>query len=202
MRGGGWRRIGFIAVAALAMAACASSGHGADSSTSAPGPAHVTWVDQQVTFQSQGLTIYASYRHPEGDAARVPAVLLIAGSGPTDRNGNSALEPGPVNTLHQLAIWLSEDGVASLRYDKLGSGKTGVGPYASKPADIGIGVFEAEAIDALRFLASQPGVDTSRLGVFGHSEGGLFALLWRRALPVRPRRSMLSASSSRSVSAI
>src|SRR5580704_1706153 len=57
-----------------------------------------TWVDENVSFTSGTMTIYATFRHPT-DAKVVPAVLLIAGSGPTDRNGNSALEPGPVDTL-------------------------------------------------------------------------------------------------------
>jgi hypothetical protein len=135
------------------------------------------WVDEDVSFVVHGVTVYASFRHPVGDGHLVPAVLLIAGSGPTDRNGNSNVEPGPINTLKTLAHWLSDDGVASLRYDKLGSGKTGLGPYASKVDSIGIGPFEQESLAALKFLAAQKGVDDERLGVFGHSEGALFALL-------------------------
>jgi hypothetical protein len=136
-----------------------------------------TWVDEPVTFQAGGLTIYATFRHPIGDAATVPGVLLIAGSGPTDRNGNSPLEAGKVDTIKTLADWLSEDGVASLRYDKLGSGQTGLGPFATKVDAIGIKPFEQESIAALKFLAAQKGIDDQRLGVFGHSEGALFALL-------------------------
>jgi hypothetical protein len=135
------------------------------------------WVDQPVSFPAGGLTVYATYRHPAASAGAVPAVLLIAGSGPTDRNGNSALLPGPIGTLQAVADWLSADGVASLRYDKLGSGQTGLGPYASRPATIGLTPFEQEAAAALRFLARQPGVDRARLSVIGHSEGALFALL-------------------------
>ena len=136
-----------------------------------------TWVDQQVTFTSGSMTIYATFRHPKNDATVVPGVLLIAGSGPTDRNGNSAIEPGPVDTLKTLADWLSEDGVASLRYDKLGSGKTGLGPYTLDPDSIGLSVFEQESRSALEFLAKQKDVNDRALGVFGHSEGALFALL-------------------------
>jgi alpha-beta hydrolase superfamily lysophospholipase len=135
-----------------------------------------TWVDQNVSFTSGTMTIYATFRHPT-DAKVVPAVLLIAGSGPTDRNGNSALEPGPVDTLKTLADWLSEDGVASLRYDKLGSGETGLGPYAADPDSIGVSVFEQESRSALEFLAKEKDVNDHELGVFGHSEGALFALL-------------------------
>ena len=79
--------------------------------------------------------------------------------------------------MRTLADWLSEDGVASLRYDKLGSGKTGLGPYALDPDAIGISVFEQESRSALAFLAREKGVNGHELGVFGHSEGALFALL-------------------------
>lgn len=123
------------------------------------------------------MTIYGTFRHPSSSSDLVPAVLLIAGSGPTDRNGNTPLETGPVNTLKTLADWLSDDGVATLRYDKLGSGQTGLGPYQENPGKIGIAVFEHEARSALLFLSKQKGVDDKRLGVFGHSEGALFALL-------------------------
>jgi hypothetical protein len=123
------------------------------------------------------MTIYATFRHPTDESKIVPGVLLIAGSGPTDRNGNSAVAPGPVNTLKTLADWLSNDGVATLRYDKLGSGTTGLGPYATDPASIGLSVFEQEARSALQFLAKEKVVNDHELGVFGHSEGALFALL-------------------------
>lgn len=170
----------FLALAGLGLlSACGQAGPVATTSpaTSAPATSSTAWVDQPVSFQAGGLTVYATYRHPAAAAGRRPAVLLIAGSGPTDRNGNSPLLPGPVGTLQAIAGWLSADGVASLRYDKLGSGRTGLGPYAGRPAAIGIVPFEQEAAAALRFLARQPGVDPARLGVIGHSEGALFALL-------------------------
>jgi len=175
------RQAAILVLASLALvAACGQAGTATRPSapvTSAGATRPAAWVDQPVSFQAGGLTVYATYRHPATGTSRRPAVLLIAGSGPTDRNGNSALLPGPVGTLQAVADWLSADGMASLRYDKLGSGQTGLGPYASRPAAIGIGPFEQEAAAALRFLARQPGVDPARLGVIGHSEGALFALL-------------------------
>jgi alpha-beta hydrolase superfamily lysophospholipase len=143
----------------------------------ASGVSSSSWIDQNVSFSSGSTTIYATFRHPKNAATIVPGVLLIAGSGPTDRNGNSALESGPVDTLKTLADWLSDDGVASLRYDKLGSGKTGLGPYTLDPASIGVSVFEQESRGALEFLAKERDVNDHELGVFGHSEGALFALL-------------------------
>lgn len=162
---------------AVAVVALLTTLFGPTVSASAAKTSAVSWVDQNVSFTSGTMTIYATFRHPTNEADVVPAVLLIAGSGPTDRNGNSSIEPGPTDTLKTLADWLSEDGVASLRYDKLGSGKTGLGPYALDPDAIGISVFEQESRSALEFLAREKDVNVHELGVFGHSEGALFALL-------------------------
>ena len=136
------------------------------------------WVAQPVTFEAGGVTIHGTYTHPVSAAAgTLPAALLIGGYGSsTDRNDNA---PGQMNrnTFVALANWLSAGGVASLRYDKLGSGQTGWGRYATDPGRAGLGTYEQEAVAALTFLAGQRQVDRARLAVFGHSEGGIYALL-------------------------
>jgi uncharacterized protein len=136
------------------------------------------WVAQPVTFEAAGVTIYGTYTHPSSAAAgRVPAAVLLGGSGSvTDRNDNAPGQPDR-NLLKVVASWLSADGVASLRYDKLGSGQTGWGRYAAHPGRAGIRPYEQEAVAALRFLARQRQTDRARLAVFGHSEGGIYALL-------------------------
>lgn len=161
-----------ITILVLAVVGVMGAGCGSASpSGSRPASPAGGWVDEPVTYTAGGVTIYATFRHPNVQGRDVPAALLIAGSGPTDRNGNSALLPGPVDTLKTVADWLSADGVASLRYDKLGSGQTGLGRYAADPQSIGIDPFEQEATAALSFLARQHGVDRNRLAVIGHSEG-------------------------------
>ena len=137
------------------------------------------WVAQPVTFEAGGVTIYGTYTHPGSAAAgTVPAALLIASlGGSTDRNDNAPGDTAHRDTLAAVANWLSADGVASLRYDKLGSGQTGWGKYAAHPDQVGIGPYEQEAVAALGFLAAQQQVNPARLAVFGHSEGGIYALL-------------------------
>ncbi len=133
--------------------------------------------DTEITFSSGDVTLHGSMRIPVSIKGAVPAVLLLAGSGPTDRNGDSALLPGNIGTLRHLADVLEDNGFASLRYDKLGSGTTGLGPYdVEDVADLGFSTFIDAASDALAFLAKQRGVDASRMYVVGHSEGALIAL--------------------------
>ena len=136
------------------------------------------WGAQPVTFEAGGVTIHGTYTHPATAAAgTLPAALLIAGYGSaTDRNDNDPGQPDR-NLLETVANWLSADGVASMRYDKLGSGQTGWGKYAAHPDQAGLGTYEQEAVAALDFLAGQRQVDRARLAVFGHSEGGIYALL-------------------------
>lgn len=140
----------------------------------------VAMLDQQVTFPVDGITVHGTYRHPAADTGgrKFPAVLLIAGSGPTDRDGNSPSVKGNIGTLSTFASWLGQDGVASLRYDKLGTGATHL-PRSMKGRKRALTfvTYEAEASAALAFLVSRPQVQATQVGVFGHSEGALFALL-------------------------
>ncbi|BBY27370.1 hypothetical protein [Mycolicibacterium sediminis] len=132
------------------------------------------WVDEDVTFVTDGLTLYGTYRHRD-DSAPGPAALLISESGNTDRNGDNAVA-GPVGNMRQIAEYLSDKGIASLRYDKVGTGKTGLGPYAKNPADVGSAVYTAGAKSAARYLAGQARTDKSRISLYALGEGTVHAM--------------------------
>ncbi|HET7668009.1 MAG TPA: hypothetical protein VFK56_18480 [Mycobacterium sp.] len=142
----------------LALSGCSSEGH--------------PWADDDVSFDADGLTIHGTYRHQQGVG---PAGLLISESGPTDRNGDNAVV-GPIGNMRQLAEQLSSHGVASLRYDKVGTGKTGLGPYQPRPNDVVSAVYTEGAVAAARYLADQPGTDKERLSVYGLGEGAIHAM--------------------------
>ncbi len=170
-------------VSGAALVACSGPTRMAKSPSAVAAPAApASWTDDPVSFPVANMTVYGTFRHPIGSRGPVPAALLIAGSGPTDRNGDTPLIPGDIGTLKNMAHVLSDDGVASLRYDKLGTGQTGFGSYTD-PATVDLAAFRDEANAALTFLASQTGVDRDRLMVFGHSEGALYALLLATASP-------------------
>lgn len=142
-------------------------------------PAGMT--DTEVSFTSGNDTLYGSFLAPSGLSATgsAPAALIISGSGPTDRNGNSA--GFSMNTNLNLAITLAQEGIPSLRYDKLGSGQTGLASHADG-SGIDYELFLQEARDAAAFLSQQPGVDPGKLILVGHSEGALFALVLAREM--------------------
>jgi hypothetical protein len=130
------------------------------------------WVDDDVSFTADGLTIHGTYRHQK-DSAPAPAALLISESGPTDRNGDNAVV-GAIGNMRQLAEHLSDRGVSSLRYDKVGTGKTGLGPY--RPNDVVSAVYTKGAQAAVRYLADQAGTDKARISVYGVGEGAIHAM--------------------------
>ncbi len=155
-----------VALAALALtlvAGCSSTGESSKA-----------WVEDEVTFDADGLTVHGTYRHQHG-APPAPAALLISESGRTDRNGDNNVA-GPIGNMRQLAEYLSEHGEASLRYDKVGTGRTGLGPFADRPADVGSAIYTAGAKAAVRFLADQSGTDKNRVSVYGLGEGTVHAM--------------------------
>src|SRR5215468_4318880 len=75
----------------------------------------------EVTWQLDSTTMYGTLVRPAGGGP-FPAVVMVAGSGPTDRDWNSPLLPGSNGSARLIADALSAAGIASLRYDKRASG--------------------------------------------------------------------------------
>ncbi len=102
---------------------------------------------------------------------RPPVVLIIAGSGPTDRDGNSPLLPGKNNSLVQLADSLAAHGIASLRYDKRGVAKSQIKQLREEQMQFSDGV--DDAIGWIRWLRKK---GFRKIFIAGHSEGSLVGL--------------------------
>ena len=73
-----------------------------------------TFVSEPITLETPTATLYGTLVHPQS-RSRMPVVLIISGSGPTDRDGNSPVFKGPNNSLKLLAEGLAAHGIASLR---------------------------------------------------------------------------------------
>ena len=97
-----------------------------------------------------------------------PAIVLIGGSGATDRDG-TVFGHKP---LKAIAEYLSGKGFTVLRYDE-----RGVGRSTGKAAGADIAGFTRDAKAALAFLRQDKQVDPGKLGVIGHSEGGAIGLI-------------------------
>ncbi len=130
-------------------------------------PAGVT--ETPYTFTSGALTLSGTLAMPAA-AGPVPVALIVAGSGPTDRNGNSG-QGLRTNTYAQLAWGLAQRGIASLRYDKR------VLPATQGPVDIAELTFDDFAADlsAAGTALAHDG-RFSKVIVIGHSEGASLAV--------------------------
>jgi hypothetical protein len=130
-------------------------------------------VEQNVDVTSHGLTLYGTLFVPDG-AGKKPVVLIVAGSGPTDRNGNSAVLPGHNDTYKMLANALALNGIASLRYDKRAIGESKL-PAGAKEDDLRFEDYVGDAEAWIAKLRQDP-----RFGpviIAGHSEGSLIAII-------------------------
>jgi pimeloyl-ACP methyl ester carboxylesterase len=128
----------------------------------------VTWLLDDITMRGT-LTV------PAGDG-RFPAVVMVAGSGPTDRDWCSPLLPGTNGSARLLAEAFADAGIASLRYDKRASG-----PDVAESARILFGKFSMrshldELAAAMGVLAENESVDVARIAGLGNSEGTLHVL--------------------------
>jgi uncharacterized protein len=112
------------------------------------------------------------------DIDKPPVVLLIAGSGTTDHDGNGPqIKPG---TLKKLSEQLVARKIATLRYDKRGAG--GWKPEFGRPEDFRFKDFVDDAVALVSYLRSSG--KFSKVILIGHSEGGLVGILTARRVPV------------------
>lgn len=112
-----------------------------------------------------GLELAGTLTLPRGPGS-FPGVVLVTGSGPQDRD-ETVLGHKPFAVL---ADYLTRRGIAVLRYDD-----RGVGESTGSHADADSPELAGDAAAVLRALAGHPSVDPARVGVIGHSEGGLIA---------------------------
>jgi len=167
-------------LAAVALAACGSS-----STTVAPGPAKVaaaatlTPIDvkpslevasEEVTFTAGGNQVPGTLVHPTSGGPYA-GIILMAGSGPTDRDWNSPLLPSKNGSGKLIAEELAKHGMVVLRFDK-----AGVGGNKTDLTKATLDVYRDEGQAALALLRTHREVAPNALFVAGHSEGGIHAM--------------------------
>nr|WP_262895134.1 alpha/beta hydrolase [Hymenobacter jeongseonensis] len=140
-----------------------------------------------ITFRNEkaGVTLAGTYTVP-ADMGPFPAVVLLTGSGPEDRNSTVfGHQPFAV-----LADYLTRHGIAVLRFDDRGVGQSSGSQAGMTSAD-----YTTDAQAALAWLRAQPGIIKTKVGLVGHSQGGTAAT--RAAmLPQGPDFLVLLASPS------
>jgi len=125
--------------------------------------------DERVRIPSNGFSLAGTLSKPAAASSTpLPAVVIVGGAGPADRDGLAFGIP----TLGELAGAMADAGFIVLRYDKRGVGQSG-----GRPESAGLGDFSDDQRAAMKFLTGRKDVDPKRIAVAGHSEGGFVSLL-------------------------
>jgi len=133
-------------------------------------PPGAPYTAEDVTVRSpEGLTFTGTLTLPKVRRGKVPAIVTITGSGPEDRDERIPLVRG-YRPFWQIADTLARRGIATLRLDDRGVGGSSAGPRAATSAD-----FANDIRAGLAYLQTRPEIDGARLGLVGHSEGGMIA---------------------------
>jgi pimeloyl-ACP methyl ester carboxylesterase len=118
----------------------------------------------------EGVTLAGTLTVPSGIAGPLPAVVLVSGGGPQDRDSYAPIGGG-WRPFRELAHALSSQGVAALRFDDRGVGAS-TGDYGSSTEREGFEDVRA----ALAFLRAREDIAGAQLAVLGHSEGARVAM--------------------------
>jgi len=123
-------------------------------------------IEEEVTIENNAITLSGTLSYPK-TSNKLPAIVLVSGSGPQNRDSEIVgFKPFKI-----LADHLNEKGIAVLRYDDRGHGKSigkTVGQSTSEELATG-----AEA--AFNYLKNHKAIDNNKVGLLGHSEGGIIA---------------------------
>ena len=121
---------------------------------------------EEITFvnQKDKITLGGTLTSPKSD--NFPVVILISGSGQQDRN-SEILGHKP---FWVIADYLTKNGIGVLRIDDRGIGKSGGNPATSTTHD-----FATDIEAAVTFIKTKKGVNPKKIGLIGHSEGGMIA---------------------------
>lgn len=134
-------------------------------------PANAPYLAEDVVVTTPaGLHLAGTLTIPRArSSGKAPAIITITGSGPEDRDEQSGAIPG-YRPFRELADTLGRRGVAVLRLDDRGVGGSDAGSSNPTSAD-----FADDIRAGIAYLRNRPEIDASRIGIVGHSEGGIIA---------------------------
>ncbi|NMP21692.1 alpha/beta hydrolase [Sulfobacillus harzensis] len=147
----------------------------------------------EVQWTLGSTRVFGTLTMPEGPGP-FAAVVMAAGSGPTDRDWKSPLLPGHNGSARLLAEALADAGYASLRYDKRAAGPHAVENMQVLAGSLSMESHREEYAGAVSLLASRPDIRAEAIVGLGHSEGTLHVLHYQLERPSVPLAGMILAA--------
>jgi uncharacterized protein len=121
---------------------------------------------KDITFENGSVSLAGTVIYPTGNGP-FPAIILVSGSGGQDRNSNLfGFEP-----FRLIAEHLASQGIAVLRYDDRGTGAS----TGDSPMTVTSKILATDVQAAVKFLKRDEQIDAEKIGILGHSEGGVIA---------------------------
>ena len=129
------------------------------------------FIEEQVTINSD-VALKGTIAIPGVEGEKLPAVLIINGSGAADRDGNMKKPAMNANIYKDLAHVVTSLGFITLRYDKRAVGESGGDPLTSGMMDL-----VNDIVANIKFLETHPRVDKDKIILIGHSEGCILSTI-------------------------
>ncbi|MGA7204126.1 MAG: alpha/beta fold hydrolase [Specibacter sp.] len=146
-----------------------------------------------VSWQLDDITMAGTIVRPDGDGP-FPAVVMVAGSGPTDRDWCSPMLPGSNGSARLFAEAFAHAGIASLRYDKRASGPHAMDNVMKLFGKVSMQSHLDELVAAVQALAGQDFVDPTKIVGLGNSEGTLHVLHYATSAQAVPFTGLVLAA--------
>jgi len=169
-----------------------------DGSNSTPSQTPYPIINEDVNWQI-GETIVAATITRPNDQSVHPAVVFVAGSGPTDRDWNSPLLSGTNGSARLLAEKFAKNGYVTIRYDKRIAGPNAQHNLPLMMGKISMEGHVEELAGAVDILIARPDVDPNKVFVLCNSEGTLHALNYQQTRKPKFAGLILSAMPGRSM---
>jgi len=154
-------------------------------------PTDPSITESPVSLKTMSGSIAGTLAIPKNAEGKIPVVLIIAGSGPTDRDGNIPKMGLSANVYKMIANELGKNGYASLRYDKRLVGQS---VSSTKESELRFEDYIEDAVNLINMLNDDQRF--SKIIILGHSEGSLVGMMAAYEQPIKAFISVAGAGDS------
>lgn len=130
--------------------------------------------DQEIKIPVKDGKLSASLTYPKVHDINDPVAILIAGSGPTDRNGNTPLVDFQINNLKNISYFLANNDIISIRFDKRGVGESSNLVKKKTPT---FTQYRNDILKIIDYVKNTLGRNNHQIFLIGHSEGSTLAIM-------------------------
>lgn len=130
--------------------------------------------EREIEIPVKGGKLHGSLTYPRVHDINDPIAIIVSGSGPTNRNGNTPLIEQKINNLKDIAYYLSNNSILSIRYDKRGVGKSSNLINDKTPT---FSQYKEDILKIIEYIKNNLGRKEKQIFLIGHSEGATLSIM-------------------------